>query len=94
VRVTLVLMENKLWEFSNTKVAPSTYPKDLVDHELKDVKSKRIILYVVKDHLISHIFEKNSSREMLVSMANIFQSRNTNRNMVLRENPRDTKMTK
>jgi hypothetical protein len=29
-RVTLVLMENGLWEFANTIVTPPTDPKDLV----------------------------------------------------------------
>jgi hypothetical protein len=42
-RVTLILMENGLWEFANTKVTPPTDPKDLAIHELKDVKSRRII---------------------------------------------------
>jgi putative lipoic acid-binding regulatory protein len=83
-----------LWEFANTKLTPPTDPKDLVAHELKDVKSKRIILDVVKDHLIPHISEKKSSKDMFVALTNLFQSNNTNRKMVLRENLKDTKMTK
>jgi hypothetical protein len=93
-RVTLVLMENGLWEFANTKVTPPMDPKDLAAHELKDVKARRIILDAVKDHLIPHISEKKSAREMFVALTNLFQSNNTNRKMVLREKLRDTKMTK
>jgi hypothetical protein len=84
-RITLVLMENGLWEFANTKVTPPTNPKDLAVHELKDVKAKRIILDAVKDHLIPHISEKKSAKEMFVALTNLFQSNNTNRKMVLRE---------
>jgi hypothetical protein len=94
VRVTLVLMEDGLWDFANTIMTPPTDPKDLAAHELKDVKAKRIILDVVKDHLILHISEKKSSREMFVALTNLFQSNNTNRKIVLRENLRDTKMTR
>jgi hypothetical protein len=36
----LVLMENDIWEFANSIVAPPTDPKDLVAHNLKDVKAK------------------------------------------------------
>jgi hypothetical protein len=62
-RVTLVLMENMLWEFSNTIMIPLIDPKDLIAHELKDMKSRRIILDEMKDHLIPRIFEKKSTRE-------------------------------
>jgi hypothetical protein len=42
-RVTLILMENGLWDFANTTLTPSMDPTNLVIHEQKDVKSKRII---------------------------------------------------
>jgi hypothetical protein len=57
------------------------------------VKSRRIILDAVKNHLIPHIFEK-STREMFVVLMNIFQSNTANKKMVLRENLRDTEMIK
>jgi hypothetical protein len=93
-RVTLILMENGLWDFANTIVTPPTDPKDLAAHELKDVKARRIILDAVKDHLIPHLSEKKSAREMFVALTNLFQSSNANRKMVLREKLRDTKMTR
>ena len=71
-RVTLVLMENGLLKFANTKATPSTDPKDLAAHELKDMKSMRIILDAVKDHFIPHVSEKKSSREMFVALTNLF----------------------
>jgi hypothetical protein len=48
-RVTLLLMENGLWDFANTIVTPSTDPKNLATHELKDVKSRQIILDAMKE---------------------------------------------
>jgi hypothetical protein len=71
-RVTLVLMENGLWDFANTIVTPSMDSKDLAAHELKVVKARRIILDAVKDHLIPHISEKKLGREMFVSPTELF----------------------
>jgi hypothetical protein len=84
----------RIGEFANKKVISPTDPKDLDAHELKDMKSRRIILDVMKDNLIPHISEKKSAREMFVAPRNLFQSNNTNRKMVLREKLKDTKMTK
>jgi hypothetical protein len=71
-RVALVLMENGLWEFANTKVTPPTNPKDLVAHELEGIKAKKIILDAVKDRLIPHVSEKKSVGEMFVALTNLF----------------------
>jgi hypothetical protein len=92
-RIMLVLMENDIWEFSNSIVAPPMDPKDLAIHKLKDVKAKRIILDGVKDHLIPHLSRKTTSRDMWEALKSLFQSKNENCKMVLREKLRDTKMT-
>jgi hypothetical protein len=84
-RVTLILVENGLWDFVNTTLTPSMDPTDLVIHEQKDVKARRIILDAVKDHLIPHLSEKKSTRDMFVALTNLFQSSNSNRKMVLKE---------
>jgi hypothetical protein len=94
VRVTLILMENWLWYFSNTIMTPPTNPKELTIHEKKEMKSIRIILDVVKDHYIPHLSENTSGNYMFIDMKNIFQRSNANTKMVLRENIRDTKMTR
>jgi hypothetical protein len=94
VRVTLVLMENGLWDFANSKIIPPTDPVDLAMHEKKDVKAKGIILDVIKDHLIPHLSEKKSARDMFEAPTNLFQTSNTNRKIVLREKFRNTKMTR
>jgi hypothetical protein len=55
-----------------TKVTPPMDLKDLAAHELKDMKARRIILDAVKDHLIPHISEKKSTREIFVALLNLF----------------------
>jgi hypothetical protein len=54
-QIMLVLMENDIWEFANSIVFPTVDPKDLVAHNLRDVKARRTILDGVKDHLIPHV---------------------------------------
>jgi hypothetical protein len=93
-RVTLILVENGLWNFANTTVTPLTGPQELVIHEQKDVKSRRIILDTVKNHLIPHLSEKKSTREMFEALTNRFQSSITNKKMVLREIFIKTKITR
>jgi hypothetical protein len=39
-RIMLVLMENDIWEFANSIVAPPTYSIDPTAHNLKDVKPR------------------------------------------------------
>jgi hypothetical protein len=57
------------------------------------VKSRCIILDGVKDHLIPHLSGKTTARDMWEALKSLFQSKNENHKMVLREKLRDTKMT-
>ena len=63
-RVTLVLMENNLWEFASKGVTMSTNPQELAIHNLNDVKDKMLILDAVKDRLILYIDENTSTKAM------------------------------
>jgi hypothetical protein len=89
----LVLMDNDIWEFSNSIVSPPMDPKDMTSHNLKDVKARRIILDRVKDHLIPHLFGKNLTRDMWEGLKRLFQRKNENKNMVSREKLMDMRMT-
>jgi hypothetical protein len=40
----------------------------------------------VKDHIIPHLSEKNTTKEMFNFLVGLFQSKNMNRKMVLRNN--------
>ena len=60
----------------------------------KDIKAMRLIMDVVKDHVIPHILAKDHAHEMWSALTNLFQSSNENRKMVLREKLKSIKMVK
>jgi hypothetical protein len=88
-RIMLLLIENNIWEFANSIMTPPTNPKELTVHDRKDLKSWRIILHRVKDHLIPHLSRNNSANDMWEALKSLFQSKNENRKMVLRAKLRD-----
>jgi hypothetical protein len=57
------------------------------------VKAKKIILDAIKDHLIPHVFEKKTTKEMFDALVSFCQSQNISRNMVLQNTLRSIVMT-
>lgn len=62
-RITLVLIDNNLWDFVNTQIT-TLEATPLTTHRSKDIKARHIIMDEVKDHVIPHISRKNSAHEM------------------------------
>jgi hypothetical protein len=80
VRMSVVLKENKIWNYvSSVVVVPATDPVALDLHEVKEAKAQRIILDGVKDHLIPHLAEKKTTKEMWDALKNLFEAKNENR---------------
>jgi hypothetical protein len=48
----------------------------------------------IKDHLIPHISEKKTAKEMFDSPVGLYYSKNINRKMILRNKLRSIEMTK
>jgi hypothetical protein len=48
----------------------------------------------VKDHLIPHLAEKKTAKEMWDALKNLFEAKNENRKMALKAKLHDTKMGK
>jgi hypothetical protein len=95
VRLSVVLNENKIYNYVNSVVAtPAADPVALDLHEIKEVKAQRIILDGVKDHLIPHLAEKMTAKEMWDALKNLFEAKNENRKMALKAKLHDTKMGK
>ena len=102
VKIVLLLRENELWDevVNNTIAHPiviRSATTDAVAHAAfvkKDIKAMRIILDVVKDHVIPHIFGKDHTHEMWSALTGLFQSTNENKKMVLREKLKNVKMVK
>lgn len=61
-------------EFVSTKITTPTDVIDLAIRNQKDAKARRIILDVVKDHVISPISKKNMAREMWEDLMKLYQA--------------------
>jgi hypothetical protein len=95
VRINNVLKENKLWSFANTIVhVPTSDPIGLDVHEVREAKNQRITLDGVRDHLIPHLAEKKTTNEMWVALKGLYEAKNENRKMALRDKLHGTRMVK
>jgi hypothetical protein len=93
VIITDVLKENKLWFYVSTVVlVPVHNPISLDLHEVKEASAQRIFLDGVKDHLIPHLVEKKTTKEMWDALIKLYQSENQNQKMALRDKVHATKM--
>ena len=93
-RIVLLLEKSELWEIVDQTVTVPTDPVLPAEFKKKNVRAKRIILDSVKDHIIPHVAGNDYAYEMWESLANLYQSSNQNRKMVLREKRRSTKMSR
>jgi len=85
VRISAVLKENKIWRFVDFVV---TLPLDPVSRDIHDVleaRAQRIILDGVKDCLIPHLAEKKTTKDMWNTLLNLYEAKNENRKMTLRD---------
>ena len=93
--MSAILRENKIWSFVSTIViVPSVDLIALDLHEVKEAKTYRLILDGVKDHLIPHLDEKKIAKEMWDALKNLYEAKNENRKMALKDKLHDTKMGK
>ena len=53
-------------------------------HKKNLVKAKRIIVDSIKDHLIPHVCSLNTPKEMFDSLTKLFEGKNINQNMTLK----------
>ena len=96
VRMTVVLKENRLWTIISTVVTPpaDTDPIALDIHEVKEAKAQRLILDGIKDHLIPLVAEKKIAYNMWTTLKGLYEDKNENRIMALKEKLQGTKMAK
>jgi hypothetical protein len=71
-RVLLLLEENELKECVEDVVPILTDPIDLAFQNKREVKAKRVLLESVKDHLIPHIVEKTSAKDMYDALVGLY----------------------
>jgi hypothetical protein len=95
VRFSSVIKENKIYSYVNSDVAAPAIDLVALDlHETKEAKTQSIILDGVKDHLIPHLVEKNTAKEMWDALKNLFEAKKENWKMDFKDNLHDTKMGK
>ena len=82
--IMLILKENDLEAFIKEEVA------ELEEYEAKDkykkdmIKAKRIIDDSIKDNLIPQVSSRRKPKEIFDALSNLFNGRNINKNMTLR----------
>jgi hypothetical protein len=92
-RIILLLEENDLKEYVEVVVSDPIDPRELVVHKKKEVKAKRVLLESVKDHLILHISEKKSAKEMYDTLVSLYQNKNTCRLLHLKHQVQVVRMS-
>jgi hypothetical protein len=63
-------------------------------HEVKEAKTQRIILDGVKDHLIPHLGEKKTTKEMWDALKGLYEAKNENWKMALQDKLHRARMVK
>ena len=61
-------------------------------HKKNLVKAKKIIVVSIMDHLIPQVSSLKTPKEMLHSLSNIFERKNINQNMTLRNKLKEVKI--
>jgi predicted DNA binding protein len=74
----------KTWSRANNNIVVTPIdPSHLEVQYKKKIKSGKVLLDLVKDHLIHHLSKKKTTKNMFDSLVGLFQSTNMNRNLVL-----------
>ena len=63
-------------------------------HKKDMIKFSRIIANSIKDHLIPRVSSKNTPKEMFDVLTSLFEGKNINRRMTLRNQLKDVKIQK
>lgn len=68
-----LLDKHGMKEFVTTIVAEPTYPIQYLDYKKDMAKAKRIVLDEVRSHIVSHIVDKNTTKEMWETVVKLYQ---------------------
>jgi hypothetical protein len=89
----LLLEENDLKDYVEKVISDSNDPHELAAHKKREVKAKSVLLDSVKDHLIPHIYEKKTTKDMYDALVGLYQSGNTIEKLILRHWFRSVEMS-
>jgi len=91
-RIGLILEENELDSYIKEDIPIPEDEEAKVLHKKNLVKAKRIIVDSIKDHLIPHVSSLKTPKEMFDSLTKLFEGKNINRKMTLRNQFKGVKM--
>ena len=87
----LILEENYLELFIKEGVVEPEEDEDKVKYNKDMIKDKRIIADSIKDNLIPQVSYRRTPKEMFDALSSLFEGRNINRSMTLRNHLKSVK---
>ena len=93
-RIMLILEDNDIEGFIEEEVAEPEGDEEKSNHKKDMIKGKRIIANSIKDHLIPQVSSRKTSKEMFDALSSLFEGRNINRKMTLRNHLKSVKVHK
>ena len=91
-RISLILEENDLDKYISEEV-PALEGDEAKDiHKKNLVKAKRFIADSIKDHLIPHVSSLKTPKKVFDTLTKLFEGKNINRKMTLRNQLNNVKM--
>jgi hypothetical protein len=88
----MILDENDLLEHVTVGVLEPEEEDQKTKHKKNEKKAKRIVSDSIKDHLIPHISELQTARQMYEALNRLYESKDISRNLTLRNQLRNMKM--
>jgi hypothetical protein len=93
-RLQVTLEEEELLWVIQFFLPETTIDEEKEERKEDDVKARKIIIYLVSDHLMPHISNMKTTYEMYEALNNMFETKNTLRDLTLKGQLQNIKMTK
>jgi hypothetical protein len=91
-RLQMILDKNNLLEHVTVGVPEPYEEEKKTKHKKNEKKEKRIVSDSVKDHLIPHISELQTTRKMYETLNRLYERKDISRNLSLRNQLRNMNM--
>jgi hypothetical protein len=92
-RILFFLDENQIQKYVKQNVSELASDEEKAKHKKNEAKTKIILIDSIRDHLIPHIAELKTAKEMYDTLVGLFESKNTSRKLALRNQLRCIMMT-
>ena len=91
-RISLILEENDLDKYVNEEVPEPEGEEAKENHKKTMIRAKRIIADSINDNLITHVSSLKTPKKMLDALTKLFEGKNINRKMTLRNQLKNVKI--